>query len=166
MNKRMGMLLGVLGVLALVWLWFFVLPNGGGLQARVMQRAGQPVRFLFSRDLSFEEIRVVVVEPGPAGAEDQTWERVIWHLVPDPNHDEARPTDVVTYSRWVHSLVPAEGFGRRGERLEPGRQYRFVGRTVSGEEVAVPFSAAPWMAQSAEDGGGRGSAGDTRRRRR
>lgn len=140
MNKRTGVLVGILAVLATVWVWFFALPGGAELQTVVVQRPGRPVMFRFDRSLMFDDIRLIKIEPGPPGQENETWDNVVWHLVADDD-EEREPVDLITYGRWMRGMDPAEGTNRRGERLERGYMYRLEAKTADGDAITVPFTA-------------------------
>lgn len=143
MNRRTVVLLVLLGTLAMAYGWFVLWPDGGNIRVVIVQRPSDPPRFAFNRELVVEEVRMVTEERvSPNDPSSDTYERLVWHMVPRADDDgedddrEARPQKMVTYGRGIRGLEPAEGFRRRGEPLKPGATYRLIAETSDGTAVA------------------------------
>ncbi len=140
MSPRTYVLGGVFGVLALVYVWFVLLPNRGELEVMPVERPQRPLSFIFSQDVVIEGVKVVLYEPGPEGQPDQGYERVVWQLEVDPEKaDERREEDSVMYGRRLRGLRAPEGANPQGETLRRGLRYRFELLTTRGEEVRLDF---------------------------
>lgn len=141
MTTRAIVLLSLFAILGIVYVWFFLIPDRADLQMAVVQRPPRPVTFVFNRAVMMEEVKVTLMEPGPPGAEDQTYERVVWHLVVNPDEaDRREERDSVTYGRGMRGMKRAEGMPRRPEALRPGVTYTFHARTTDGDTIRKDFS--------------------------
>lgn len=138
MKTRTAKMLVLLGVLAVAYVWMVLWPDRAELQMVVVQRPPEPPSFVFSRETVLRDVQLVTDEPvsmdDPTG---DTFERVIWHMVPRNNDsdDEAqgsRPRKHVTYGRRIRGMEPAEGFRGRGEPLKSKVTYRFIADTTDG----------------------------------
>lgn len=138
MNKRLVTLLSFMGCLGVVYVWFFLIPSGGELQAVTLDRPPRPVTFVFNRDEVLQEVKVTFFDPGPAGTEGQGFERVVWHLVASGEEQGAR--EQVIYGRGIKGMKPAEGMPAKVERLQPGGKYRLDVQTQDGDNVQIEFS--------------------------
>jgi hypothetical protein len=142
MNTRAIVLLSLMGLLGIVYVWFFLMPRGGELMMAYVHRPPRPPAFNFSRPVIFDEIKITVYEPGPPGAEDEGYDRVIWHLLPHPeNKAEREERRNVTYGRGIRGMQAAEGMPRRPEALQPGMTYTFEARTSGGDRIKREFTA-------------------------
>lgn len=155
MERRLIVLLSIMAVMAVAYVWFFLLPSNSPLQVMVVERPQRPLSFVFSREEVLDEVKVVVFEPvaaveagqQPGGAEaaapaGETYERVVWHLVPDADPARAaerREEDGIMYGRRLRGLAPPEGLGR-GEELKRGLTYRLDLRTADGDTLSKEFT--------------------------
>lgn len=139
MNRRAIVLLSFAGVLAVVYVWFFLLPDRGELKMAIVERPGRPLTFAFNRAQEFHELKLAKVET-PVGGEP--YEQVIWHLVRNEDEDandnnndrdDNRATKHVTYGRRVRGMRSVEGLRPRGEPLQQGVTYRFSAITNEGK---------------------------------